>query len=103
MNDNQPTRKGNDLLYWLVLIALAYLAWPTISQGHVVAQPIQPQPIIINQAPALPTPIDCLAAIRTVPKGWEEGIGGPEPECWSRWSQAQRIEFLNYVQKAAHK
>jgi hypothetical protein len=105
MENKQPGR-SNDFAFWLLLIALIYLAWPTLSQGHVVAQPAtMPQPIIINQtsaAPALPAlALDCIAALHSVPPGWEEGFGGPTPPCWNQWSKAQRIEFLNYVQKKA--
>ena len=104
MENKQPGR-SNDIAYWALLIVLVYLAWPTLGQGHVVAQPAQLQPIIINQtsaAPALPVPTpDCIAALRTVPPGWKEGFGGPTPPCWNQWSKAQRIEFLNYVQKQA--
>ena len=102
--ENQQPRRSYEIAYWALLILLIYLAWPTLSQGYVVAQPTQPQPIIINQTSpaALTAPMpDCIAALHTVPPGWEEGFGGPTPPCWSRWSEAQRIEFLNYVQKEA--
>ena len=105
-HNEQPTRKsGNDTLYWLIILGLAWLAWPTLSQGRITAQPAPTimQSIVI--ATPLPELVEggCDAAVHSVPPGWAEGLGGTEPSCWGRWSEAQRLEFLNWVREKARK
>lgn len=104
-DQQQPARKGNDLAYWLLIIVLGYLAWPSVRPEHVNAQPIAtPAPVLQFIQPAPPSqPVtdDCAAAVHSVPPGWAEGLGGPEPACWAVWSEAQRLEFMNWVRVKA--
>lgn len=106
-NNQQPTRKSNDLAYWLLIFVLGYLAWPSEKPSGVNAQPAAtPAPVLqfVQPAPpAQPVTNDCAAEVHSVPPGWGEGLGGPEPACWGQWSEAQRLEFFNWVRVKAGK
>jgi hypothetical protein len=121
-------KTSNDSAWWILVIVLGGVLWSTwspaptnagqVQLGAVMAQPaaVQPAPAPLLAQPVAPPPApapraqtqpaavpptDCVAAVRTVPPGWEEGLGGPTPVCWDWWDEAQRLEFLNYVKEQA--
>lgn len=107
MSEQKNTSSDNKTF---ILLLGFFLLWLFMQYGDhkpeitsVIAQP-QPQPLTFQSAPVQPAPQDpCIDAIHSVPPGWEEGIGGPEPACWLSWTEKQRIEFLNYVRQHAAK